>query len=240
MSDRFSNNSILGLLIEFISVALGPYYEVALYELGADNTGRVVQTEFNFLSSQQVGDPMPEDITRLLNRHQFRSSRYITGLTALYADNHMGNMGLLYLHGEKDQKNMLISLVADSTDYYDMAAKLLSMSNLNSKIDLPSGPLEKVPEENLIRLSRFAPSAEGTAEDRSIQQVFADKIDSVILEVMGDQAHVQPAFTQEKRIEIVEKLYAGDVFKVKGMVHQVAFRLYCSDATIYRYLSNIK
>ena len=51
---------------------------------------------------------------------------------------------------------------------------------------------------------------------------------------------MQSAFTQEVRLEIVSKLYARGFFEIKGIVRKVAQRLYYSEATIYRYLSQLE
>lgn len=231
-------SSVLSSLVEFFGIALGPLHEVTLYELDEHNNGTVIQTELSMMTASEIGDPMPADITRLLNQRtpsQLQKASYTTALTALYGNGQIANLSYLYLPVPQGKRYLLL-LLADSTDYYNMAANLLRISNLNEKVKLGTLPPAEVNEENIIHLTSITRPQEA-AEPTSVQNLAVSKIEKVIREVMGSDAEVQPAFTQEKRVEIVERLYAEDIFKIKGMVRQVARRLYCSDATVYRYLS---
>ena len=49
MSTEEKENTLLSKLLEFISISLGPSYELILYELGEGNKGRVAQVERTFL-----------------------------------------------------------------------------------------------------------------------------------------------------------------------------------------------
>ena len=60
--------SVLSTFIEFFGIALGPQYEMALYELNDDNTGTAVQVEFSLVTDVEKEDPLPEDVVSFLNQ----------------------------------------------------------------------------------------------------------------------------------------------------------------------------
>lgn len=46
--------------------------------------------------------------------------------------------------------------------------------------------------------------------------------------------------TPDERVQIIGALEAGGIFLLKGAVKDVADALHCSQASVYRYLSQIK
>ena len=70
--------------------------------------------------------------------------------------------------------------------------------------------------------------------------VIRDLLERAVMETMGScEEIVRERLTQEDRIAIVEKLNRSGLFQLKGAVGEAAEYLYCSEASIYRYLSKI-
>ena len=70
----------------------------------------------------------------------------------------------------------------------------------------------------------------------STEAVVADAI-ARKLEQMGCTAH---RLTPEERLQIIAALDEGGIFLLKGAVKDAAAALYCSQASIYRYLTQIR
>ena len=240
MDNNMNGLPILSTLVEFFGIALGPFHQVVLYELDEKNEGKVVQVELGMLTAPELDDPMPKDLTHLLNRKRFKGTDYITGLTAVFGEGRIANMSILYLDRVRPQgKNYLLVLLMDSTEYYRIATQLLHMSNLDEKAKC-SLTVEGMPRENVVHIGSILRAKELPNEPAGVHDTALSKIEAVIQEVMGKNAAEQSAFAQEKRMEIVERLYNEGIFNIKGMVRQVASRIFCSDATVYRYLSYIE
>ena len=71
--------------------------------------------------------------------------------------------------------------------------------------------------------------------------VTGDMMSKAVVQVVGSSdAIVRERLTQEDRIQIVEGLNQAGLFQIKGAVSQVAEYLYCSEASVYRYLAKIQ
>ena len=234
--------SPLATLTEFLANALGPAYEIVLYELNADGSGTVQEAEMTFLFPAESGDPMPDDIASLIQRTNLDRNSYITGLTAMVGGGKVCNLSLLFIPKGRMEKDRLLAMYWDSTEYFDMALKLFKMSNLNNKIDLPVSAAEAirtVSASSMVNIPIINHVSEKQADWVDPADSLVSSIDTVIAEVMGSQIKEQPAYTQDKRTEIVERLYSMGLFNIKGMVKTVSEKLYCSSASVYRYISSI-
>ena len=123
--------------------------------------------------------------------------------------------------------------------YLDMVNRLLMISNLDSKLNVSALDLKSLNKDLPIHFVTNRHKRETEKED-SLLDISVAQIDAEIQKVLGLRAKMQSAFTQEVRLEIVSKLYARGFFEIKGIVRKVAQRLYCSEATIYRYLSQLR
>lgn len=239
MDGTLGSQSVLSTFIEFFGIALGPQYEMALYELNDDNTGTAVQVEFSLVTDVEKEDPLPEDVVSFLNQSQWNSTTYRTGLTAVLDEHRIANLGLLYLPDAIPGKRYLLVLLWDSSEYLDMVNRLLMISNLDSKLNVSALDLKSLNKDLPIHFVTNRHKRETEKED-SLLDISVAQIDAEIQKVLGLRAKMQSAFTQEIRLEIVSKLYARGFFEIKGIVRKVAQRLYCSEATIYRYLSQLE
>jgi predicted transcriptional regulator YheO len=79
---------------------------------------------------------------------------------------------------------------------------------------------ESVPVENLI-------------------QSMEDLIDHAQIECFGNDFISPERYTQKERVKILKFLNENDYFLLRGSVANCAKRLCCSEASIYRYLSQL-
>ena len=77
-----------------------------------------------------------------------------------------------------------------------------------------------------------------------VEENFHNSIDAVAAEAVAralESAGVTAdRLTPEERVQIIAQLDSGGIFLLKGAVKDVADALQCSQASVYRYLSQIK
>ena len=73
---------------------------------------------------------------------------------------------------------------------------------------------------------------------------FHNSIDAVAGDAVGRELTrlgvTADRLTPDERIQIISSLETGGIFLLKGAVKDVADALHCSQASVYRYLSQIK
>lgn len=62
----------------------------------------------------------------------------------------------------------------------------------------------------------------------------------ILEHILGEYEEEPAKFTPQDRMEIIIELYAAGVFRMKGIIPQVAEGLAMSEQSVYRYLSRIK
>ena len=183
MDGTLGSQSVLSTFIEFFGIALGPQYEMALYELNDDNTGTAVQVEFSLVTDVEKEDPLPEDVVSFLNQSQWHSTTYRTGLTAVLDEHRIANLGLLYLPDAIPGKRYLLVLLWDSSEYLDMVNRLLMISNLDSKLNVSALDLKSLNKDLPIHFVTNRHKRETEKED-SLLDISVAQIDAEIQKVL--------------------------------------------------------
>ena len=81
-------------------------------------------------------------------------------------------------------------------------------------------------------------------EDRPAPEKFRNSADAVAVDAINrelDRMGVVPErLTSEERLKVITALEASGTFLLKGAVKSAAASLHCSQASIYRYLAQVK
>ena len=88
------------------------------------------------------------------------------------------------------------------------------------------------------------PSMSRPPEDRPAPEKFRNSADAVAVDAINrelDRMGVVPErLTSEERLKVITALEASGTFLLKGAVKSAAASLHCSQASIYRYLAQVK
>jgi predicted transcriptional regulator YheO len=119
----------------------------------------------------------------------------------------------------------MLCINLDDSRYRELSNKLMGLCHPDMFVDdvvLPAAPEKKsdAPE-------KFRNSTEAVAIDAINRE----------LERLGVTAE---RLTGEERLKIINNLEANGIFLLKGAVKDVATGLCCSQASVYRYLSQVK
>jgi predicted transcriptional regulator YheO len=119
----------------------------------------------------------------------------------------------------------------DDSRYRELSTKLMGLSHPDWFVeDFTTPPVQKK-AENAKQLTQVPESFRNSTE-----AVAADAI-AWQLKLLGVTAH---RLTTEERVKIIAALDKSGIFLLKGAVRDVAQQLHCSQASVYRYLTQVK
>lgn len=212
-------------LTEFLGHALGPDYEVALHDL-TDKNRSIIAISNNHVSGREIGAPLTNMALSILRDKSYETHDY-----------------RLHYHGESingkslrsstmfiKQNGRLIGMLCinfDDSRYRHISEQILTLCHPDPFVD-ELQPVEE-PEVPAARPApeKFRNSTEAVASDAIARE----------LEHMGVAAD---RLTSDERLKIISALDEGGIFLFKGAVKDVAAALHCSQASVYRYLSQIR
>ncbi|MDO4271131.1 MAG: PAS domain-containing protein [Eubacteriales bacterium] len=214
-------------LTEFLGQALGPDYEVALHDL-ADKNRSIIAIANNHVSGREVGAPLTNVALQSLMDKSYETQDYRLHYRGVSAAGKTLRSSTLFIK----QNGKLIGMLCinfDDSRYQALSGDILQLchpdgfvlSNFNA--DPPSG-------------GAHAAAATTESFHNSIDAVAGDAVSRELtrLGVSADR------LTPDERVQIIASLEAGGIFLLKGAVKDVADALHCSQASVYRYLSQIK
>ncbi len=215
-------------LTEFLGLALGPDYEIALHDL-TDKNHSIIAIANGHVSGREVGAPLTNMALSILRDKSYETADYrlhYYGLSA--AGKPLRSNTFLIKRGGEPIGMLCVNF--DDSRYREVSAQLMGLCHPDSFVSevvfpesapkVAAGEAARVPEE-------FHNSTEAVAAD------------AISFEL--DRIGVPPdRLTPEERYQIICNLEQNGVFLLKGTVRDVAERLCCSQATVYRYCRQAK
>lgn len=212
-------------LTEFLGAALGPDYEVALHDL-TDKNRSIIAIANNHISGREIGAPLTNVALSILKDRRYENSDYMLNYYGISVNGKDLRSNTFYIK----QNGRLIGMLCinfDDSRYHRLSREILSLCHPD-----PFTSMMHPEEELLSEVFREEPEK----FRNSTEAVVADAI-SRKLELMGCSAQ---RLTPEERLQIIAALDEGGIFLLKGAVKDAAAALYCSQASIYRYLNQIR
>lgn len=217
-------------LTEFLGLALGPDYEIALHDL-TDKNRSIIAIANNHISGREVGAPLTNIALQSLMDRSYEKQDYRLHSCGISVAGKALRSSTLFIKHNGKLIGMLCINFNDSR-YQTLSKKILQLCHPDNFV-----------EENF----HFA---EGSAEDsdapdtaRPIES-YHNSIDAVASDAVGRELArlgvTADRLTPDERIQIIASLESGGIFLLKGAVKDVADALQCSQASVYRYLSQIK
>lgn len=214
-------------LVEFLGEALGPDYEVALHDL-TDKNRSIIAIANNHVSGREVGAPLTNVALKILVDRIYETSDYISHYRGISAGGKTLRSNTMFIK----QGGRLIGMLCinfDDSRYQAVSGAVMRLCHPDSFVDLSASPPESV---------AIPQPFEGHDESfhNSIGAVAGDVVSRELtrLGVTADR------LTADERISIISALDADGIFLLKGAVKDVAEALHCSQASVYRYLTQVK
>lgn len=215
-------------LTEFLGHALGPDYEVALHDL-TDKNRSIIAIANNHVSGREVGAPLTNVALQILMDKSYEKNDYRLHYCGVSASGKTLRSSTLFIK----QNGKLIGMLCinfDDSRYQAVGEELLKLCHPDSFVETTVAHSVRTPFAEQVP----APSTESF--HNSIDAVAGDAVARALaaLGVTADR------LTPDERIQIITQLETGGIFLLKGAVKDVAEALHCSQASVYRYLSQVK
>ena len=216
-------------LVEFLGYALGPDYEVALHDL-TDKTRSIIAIANNHVSGREIGAPLTNVALSILRDKSYETSDYRLHYYGVSINGKDLRSNTMFIK----QNGKLIGMLCinfDDSRYRAVSNQIMGLCHPDIFVEDVLQPLE--PEEpgagSAVRSSpeKFRNSTEAVAADSINRE----------LEALGVTAE---RLTSDERVKIIAALESNGIFLLKGAVKDVAAGLHCSQASVYRYLSQLK
>lgn len=217
-------------LTEFLGQALGPDYEVALHDL-TDKNRSIIAIANNHVSGREVGAPLTNVALKILMDKSYESQDYRLHYCGVSAAGKTLRSSTLFIK----QNGRLIGMLCinfDDSRYQAASENILRLCHPDAFVQEHCQPGSAQSSGDAVR----AVPATTESFHNSIDAVAGDAVGRELarLGVTADR------LTPDERIQIISSLEAGGIFLLKGAVKDVADALHCSQASVYRYLSQIK
>lgn len=213
-------------LTEFLGHTLGPSYEVALHDL-TNKERSIIAIANNHVSGREVGAPLTNMALSILKDKSYETSDYRLNYYGVSVNGKDLRSSTLFIKDNGRLVGMLCINFDDSL-YRAVSNQIMGLCHpdifvegLLSQFTAEAAPAVRIAPE------KFGNSAEAVASDAVSRE----------LEHLGVTAE---RLTSEERLQIITTLEANGIFLLKGAVKDVAAGLHCSQASVYRYLSQIK
>ena len=206
-------------LAAFLSEVLGPCYETVLYDLTLTPPS-VVAIYNGSISGRAVGSPMTSMLQKMIADGVAKDNDWIANYRGLAAN---GKTLRCSTHFIKDEAGELIGLLCvnfDDTRYLELSHNIFSMVH----------PDHYIKENISIALTQ-------QAEDGNLSDSVSDAVDEAMILVIGTPHGIM---NYEQKLEVISILNRRNIFQIKGAVSVVARRISASQASVYRYLNEVR
>ncbi|MDD3367857.1 MAG: PAS domain-containing protein [Lachnospiraceae bacterium] len=215
-------------LTEFLGQVLGPDYEVVLHDL-TDKNQSIIAIANNHVSGREIGAPLTNVALKFLMDKCYETQNYRLHYTGVSASGKALRSSTLFIKDDGKLIGMLC-INFDDSRYRDVGDAILKLCHPDSFMGFE--PVNETLQEPEFHSSLL------------VEESFHNSIDAVVSEAVGrelDELGVTAdRLTADERMHIITALEAGGIFLLKGAIPNVAEALHCSQASVYRYLSQVK
>lgn len=211
-------------LTEFLGTTLGPDYEIILHDL-SDTGNSIIAIANEHISGRKVGAPLTNVALKLIADKVYETQDFAMNYSGVGLNGQRLRSSTMFI---KDEENNLVGLLCinfDDSRYDELSKNILQLCHPRDFAAARTQPIAK--------------EATGGAPVESFYNSISDVTEDVVGKVIAETGVPADRLTQEEKMEIVDILDRRGVFLLKGSVKYVAECLYCSQASIYRYLSKV-
>lgn len=197
---------------------------MALYDL-TDENRPIIAIANGYISGREIGMPLA-DTERLMGENEEISDYYLHRPVTLPDGRTLRSSALLLKHEQQCVGMLRISF--DDMRYQNVSRDILNLCHPEQFVaqQFDSIPYHTAAEQK--QPASHGSHAMNSAAENAIAQELAR------LGITADR------LTADERLKIISVLDANGIFLLKGAVKDVADAMQCSQASVYRYLSQIR
>ncbi len=210
-------------LTEFLGQALGPDYEVALHDL-TDKSRPIIAISNNHVSGREIGAPLANGAMQILMDNSAENGDYRLHGQVVSQNGRSLRSSAMFIKQNGKPVGML-SITFDDSRYIAVSQDVLHLCHpdkfIADELQIEARDSSSMPAERFHDTAGSV-AGEAVARELSALGVAADRL------------------TLDERMRIISALSADGIFLLKGAVKDVADALCCSQASVYRYLSQLR
>ena len=201
-------------LIEFFGQMLGQDYELSLFDLRAEGCP-LIFIAGGLNSGRPLGTPLAAAGLSMLERFRQGDREPLVNSHSVTADGRLLRSSAVILADGDDEPEGLLSVRFDDNRYRDLVDEVLHLCH-------PDHFWQEIEGLEIAGLNRELTAAEAVRRMLLEANTTAD------------------ALTSEERLHIISELEKHGYFRLKGAVREVTEVLHCSQASVYRYLTQLR
>lgn len=205
-------------LIQFLGCALGPDYEIVLSDLHS-----VLAISNSNISGRTEGAPITDAALRIISEKEYLDKNWKLNYRGTSHNGHLLRCSTFFIKDSKGALSGLLCINFDDSRYKDLADRVFSLCHSDRYI-----------AENIQ--IRMIPKEPNETFYRDINSLVSD----AFRKVTGEELVRPNRTTYKEKLDIIRSLYQSGVFSIKGAIPELAKRLSCSQASMYRYLTIVK
>ena len=223
-------------LLSFLGKALGPDYEIVLYDL-ENNHNSVVAICNGSISGLNIGDKIPDYLLNFLNDPEFIKQNFHFNLSGPLKNISILRTSIMIIRNLDDSLTGLLCVNFDDSRFLALHDHLLSVAHpLNFLKEHSFHTIHNIESYEIPRKDNISVMESSSTPTSNIENMMLNCYHDAIMELKLPAERL----TATERLAIIRKLREYGLFKLKGSVPFVAKHLNCSTASIYRYLSDLK
>lgn len=211
-------------LVEFLGLVLGPSYEIALHDLSREDK-TIVAIANGQVTERGLGAPLTSPILGFLSKERYRKINHEVNYTVFNMNQKKLRSSTLYIK-DKGELVGLLCITFDDERYRDISKLIMGLCH----------PDDLLQENNFERIEDLKTNGTTEVYGRDIHEVFSNSLQ----EILKDNNLPIDRLKKDEKLKIVAYLKDKGIFLLKGAVPEVAKLLDSSEATIYRYISEVE
>ena len=200
-------------LVDFIAAVFGKNCEVVLHDLRKLDHS-IIAIKNNHITGRTLNDTITDFALDIIHTEKHKEKNYICNYVGKTGNGKKNVRASTYFI--KDEEQNLIGMLCTNID-------VTALSNARKHID------------DLIMINESAEAEE--KENFSLD--INDHVDSIISNTLSKFESEPMRMTMDEKKQVVKKLEEKGIFRLKGVVAEVADGLEVSDQTVYRYLKEL-
>ncbi|MBQ9534440.1 MAG: PAS domain-containing protein [Clostridia bacterium] len=213
-----------GTLVRFLGAALGPCYEITLYDMETE-TPALVAIANGRISGQTVGGALPPQVRELLEQRHEQGEFVINFAGRLRDGGRLVRSSMMFLRGQDGKPAGLLGINFDDGRFRELSTRMLELLH---------------PDDFLRQFASGAAVSAPANKDEPLLNEVSDMMREIFAAETASLSVPAERLDAEERRSLIAALNARGMFRLKGAVPYAAERLGCSASSIYRYLSELK
>lgn len=212
-------------MVKFLGKVLGDDYEIVLHDVRPNREG-ILAIANSHVSGRYSGSPLSDMALEVIAQQDYKYQDYICNYKASGDERNLVRSSTFFIKNDEQDLIGMLCMNYDSTKANNLVSGIYNLCNMSGLIAESKMQQRKETQSNI-------------SIENNLPATLSETIDSVISETIGVGVPTD-RLSQNEKLLIVGKLNERGVFLLKGAVTEVAHKLHCSEASVYRYMSKRK